>query len=48
MTTTEATADSDQATTPSPRVAIFVEWGGKRFGPYSSLQEAHRYFGFAE
>ena len=48
MTTTETTAERETDTTPIPRVAIFLEWGGKRFGPYSSLQEAHQYFSFAD
>src|SRR3974390_171874 len=46
MTTTEITTDQETEPTPSPCVAIFVEWGGKRFGPYSSMQEAHQYFSF--
>jgi hypothetical protein len=48
MTITEATTELDTTTTADPSVVIFVEWGGKRFGPYSSLQEAQRYFSFAD
>jgi hypothetical protein len=48
VTTTETSPDIQRESAPSPTVAIYVEWNGKRFGPYSSIAAAHGDFNFQE
>jgi hypothetical protein len=43
MTTTEQPAEQVHDTPTTPRI-LYVEWGGRRFGPYASMEDLHRDF----